>query len=363
VPIGVESRIVEFVSSGDEGLASVLTLRQVCKTTKSWVDNLPSRIASRVFSMSYVSLSSNQVTEDYVTKLTKFPPPVGLTTLHLKVYFGSDLEKFQTVFQQIVDFWCGRLESLSLKIIDFDPDSAEHNKVASTVSSFLERSTNLRKAQFFIRSLVDLCALNDFFLKRKSAEDIRIHLIFGERYHSRNLLLQFPETLCAILVSIFENQSIYKVDIIEDGLLYEIERAAGTAASVYINFLKIIKHLESNHITSNLKNHCLSLETLIYCSRSLLEMKDLQIPSTVKHLRLLPLRKNPLGSLPEFLTSFQVEEIACSRVEMIIFIVKIENECPNLIKLYVKWALGYPSNTTEQFIKRTGRSNGFTSKV
>jgi len=106
VPPGVENLIVQFVSSGDDGIEAVLNLRQVCKTTKAWVDNLPHEQARRVFSKAFVSARIDQVTEDYVTSLCKFPPPVGLTTLHLQVIFRPNhIQNDNIHLEKFFEFW------------------------------------------------------------------------------------------------------------------------------------------------------------------------------------------------------------------------------------------------------------------
>jgi len=368
VPPSVESRIVEFVSSGDDGIESVLSLRQVCKTTKSWIDNLPSRIARRVFSKAFASIKNTQVTEQCVTSLREFSPPPGLTTLHLQIFFGSDVDNNTTHFQNYLDFWANRLEVISLKMFTFDLIDNKHREIASVINTFLANSANLREVIFHIRSLVDLYLLKEFLLGRQSTRDnngqIHIHLIFGRPWYSiGDGLIELSETLRSILVCIFENKSIFKVDIMNDDFLVKIKNVAGSATSVYDNFLKTVTRLECNKVSERADNdnplsQFLSLES--FTCGSVFEMGDITIPATVKHLRL---RRNPTFSLPEFLTSFHLDDCydPISRTEIINLILKIENECPNLVTLYVRWKLAYAPEPIEGIVRRRC-GNGFSSK-
>jgi len=369
VPAGVESKIVEFVSSGDEGIEAVLALRQVCKTTKSWIDNLPSRIAARVFSKAFVSVRNDQVTEDYVAKLNQFTPLNGLTTLHLTLYFVPDTDQDSNQFKKFLDFWCGRLEKISLKMFTLDKITDQHIQIANILNTCLEKAANLRELHVHIRSLVDLYLLKEFILNRKKSSGgggIHIHLKFGEPWSSSggNWGLEFTEILRAILESIVENRSMYRIDIRDDGFPHIIRRVAAGSAThtpLYSNFLKTIKHLECKGIpVYDLQNKYLSLETLI-CG-SLYQIEDLTIPDTVKHLRL---QRCPLGggTLPESLTSFHFDEYHCynSRIDIIHLIRRLEDECPNLIVLYVRWTLACLKDP-RAIIERTG-PKGFSSKI
>jgi len=148
VPVGVESRIVDFLSSGNKGIEAVLALRQVCITTKSWVGNLLITQAHRAFSMAFVSTSIDQVDENYVTNLNKFPPPMGVSTLRIKVHYEPDVDKHYTHLQKFADFWCPRLEHLTLEVFEFDLDNERHRNVASIFNNCLEKSANLRQLHF-----------------------------------------------------------------------------------------------------------------------------------------------------------------------------------------------------------------------
>jgi len=253
VPPSVESRIVEFVSSGVEGIEAVLNLRLVCKTTKAWVDYLPIRQAHRVFSKTFVTTRNYQVTEEYVSKLKEFPPPNGVTNLHLEFHPRNDPKNEDTSLEKFFEFWSPRVERLSLEIFAFDRNDNQHNEIAKLINSFLDKSTtNLRELNFNLKSLADLYALQEFLLQRKSTDKIHINLMFRGRSLNDNRFMPIAESLRAILISIYENKSLYNVDMKEEYFLYNIEEVAGAEPSIYDNFVKSVRHLEIKEVSESL---------------------------------------------------------------------------------------------------------------
>jgi len=60
LPSGIENRLLLFVASGVGGVRTLLNLRLVCKTTKSWIDNTTVPVGERIFSKAHLHFESNR---------------------------------------------------------------------------------------------------------------------------------------------------------------------------------------------------------------------------------------------------------------------------------------------------------------
>jgi len=76
-----KSRLLYFISDDGDGLEDLLNLRLVSKTTKAWIDSLPSKLGQSLFANSfvYVDLINGGVLERFLTA----SPPRHVTSMQL----------------------------------------------------------------------------------------------------------------------------------------------------------------------------------------------------------------------------------------------------------------------------------------
>jgi len=109
----VRDLILQKIVQCEGGSQTILNLRKVCSTTKSWIDNLLPAQANLIFSGIPVSIHASR---ESLKQFTEAPAPPTVT--HLKLYnakFFRDMTVEETqFFNEFVAWWSAKLTILEL---------------------------------------------------------------------------------------------------------------------------------------------------------------------------------------------------------------------------------------------------------
>jgi len=127
-------RLLNFLSTGENGLADLLNFRLVCSTTKGWIDSLPSKSGQQIFS--HIKVRVNLQVPEILEKFLKTLPPIPITSLSLDL--PTNPEKFKPI--RIIK--APRKSASRLKYLEIDSlvlpldDKISHLVSSTTLKSF-----------------------------------------------------------------------------------------------------------------------------------------------------------------------------------------------------------------------------------
>jgi len=130
-------------------LKSLLTLRQVCKTTKSWVEDFPK--AEKLMSKLQIRMG---IDLPIIKQFNESPPPLPITSLSLdtsKLDQVDSPEDYSDTWNAYFGYWSPRLVSLEIqKLSVWKPMFPLHDtlQIRTTIRRFLDDCPRLTEVVF-----------------------------------------------------------------------------------------------------------------------------------------------------------------------------------------------------------------------
>jgi len=194
LPAGIEILILKHLHNEHNRMLDFLNLRKVCKTTKSWVDNLPPDLGRDAFSNLVVKLEVNRHPYDQqsyvkIEEFMKSAPPFGVSSLSLIVDEISQTSSEETAaatkaWEAFGNYWAPKLRVFAFEWEPRSISREEKNSMTFTrecLYSFLERCTNLRSCDFTTAYLEDLYYVRKFLERWRTCEDLHVYIVITER--------------------------------------------------------------------------------------------------------------------------------------------------------------------------------------
>jgi len=358
----VETVLLPFVSSGKDGLRAILNLRLVCKTTKSWVDCLPSSQARRVFSKACIKFNFSYYRTFH--RFINYEPPFGITSLCLIFEEISEGEgKFfanDKMLEPRLEAWSSRLEYLDIQILD--------SKINLKALCPLLKNAGklLKEIHFTVLSMQDFVNLRWFTPQITPAAKLTINLADGNPDDSEAVIFYSSNSRKGILytkkvlVSLLSQKSQLRLHVKQLSIIYSLKIMLVNESPSCEDFFSLINTFEcedrENEVGPALKDHFQSLETLVYGN-----VNAITFPPSLQSFKLM--KGFPPKTLPGSLKSLHLEDWTCSLNAFLNSMAYLENDCLNLQTLSMNWQLDQSTNNKHEIMQeRQNHGYGFCSK-
>jgi len=351
----------------------LLSLRLVCKTTKSWIDDLPKAQASRLFFKAQVVLGYFHTSAyDIFDEFLKYPPTFGIASLSLRKYVleikkGIDFPKTEENFKLFCSFWVHRLEhfEMNLKYPNYRFDTQDMLQLL--YSELLEKSQNLKSLKIPVFNETHRKCLNSFLQLKKNNNNLRLEVVFNSRTHYNDPNINFEsetdrQSLESTAMLILDSKAEIQLEVKDSSILPKMKTIL--TEKDFLKFLRLIVELDSLHLTVEL----LRLNELLPKTKSITiecevnrNLEQLTFPPALETLTLqdgFPV----IHHLPETLTSLTINEFKFTPTALLTSMSILDDRCPNLSTLFL---YGNLEDTfgIENYTPRRHEVSAFTSKT
>jgi len=350
-----------MLSSREGGLYDILNLRLVCKTTKSWVDNLPLSQARRVFKNAQIKIESSTPPCNALQRFVQSPPGCKIASLFLTLSISFENREFtseeKTNWEQFYHYWSQRLESLTLK--SKCPYSRKNDVIKERMYSIvLKNHTQINFLDVSMCKVRDLKLLQKVLDLKKTDTKCRIrvsldlikepigHYSFLQKYRNFSST-EDKEIFQRLLESIIASEAKTELAVTEEFDLTSnhwigpkiLELLSQSQFKRLLKLITTIRFTSLSRYTENLPKYSPKLKKMEAILRQQQEVSQLRFPPSINEVCIR-------GGFPNFnlndvlhsLTLLQVKEYRCSPNQFLSSIAALNFDCSNLETLDIAWS-------------------------